>query len=203
MTLVDKLFRRGGPPRADLAAVQGCLTAGVARWSGRQPDLELVRARLADGCRDSVLDPPVPEELDARVAGLDDEGWRRLAVLAGALDLPDVQTVVAGLAAARPAGELLEAGFIGVARETPLLTLDLLGRSQLRVEELARRLLAGLGATVQGESVKASRDRLNRLDYARLLAEAERAREAAAGRLEELKKLQDEQEQNRPRRGKW
>jgi hypothetical protein len=73
----------------------------------------------------------------------------------------------------------------------------------LRVEELARRLLAVLGASVVGESAEESKKTLHRLDYARLLAEAEQAKIAAAGRAEKLKKLQDEQEQRRARRGKW
>ena len=34
-------------------------------------------------------------------------------------------------------------------------------------------------------------------------SEAERARQAAAERMEQLRKLQDEQEAKRPRRGKW
>jgi hypothetical protein len=83
------------------------------------------------------------------------------------------------------------------------LTLGLLGQSGLRVEELGRRLLAALGACVRGETAQASRNRLERLDYERLLAEAERAKQAAASRLEELRELQDRQEQSRPRRGKW
>jgi hypothetical protein len=203
MALVDRLFRRGGPPPVNLKALQACLTVGVAFWLGRPADPELVRARLADGCRDAGVDPPLPEEFDARANGLDDEAWNRLAVLALALELPDVRALLPVLAAARPLLELLDAGFIGVARRTPLLTLELLGRSALRVEELARRLLAGLGAAVQGESPRASRDRLDRLDYERLLAEAERATEAAQERLDELRRLQDQQEENRARRGKW
>jgi hypothetical protein len=203
MTLVDRLFRRGGPPPVGLAGLQARLTAGVSWWSGRSPDPPLVRARLADGCRDAGLDPPTPEELDARVAGLLHEDWNRLGTLAFALDLPDMRAALAALAVSRPVLELLNAGFVEVVRRTPLLTLELLGRSPLRVEELARRLLADLGAGVGGESPRTSQERLERLDYERLLAEAERAREEAASRLEELHRLQDEQEANRPRRGKW
>ena len=70
------------------------------------------------------------------------------------------------------------------------------------MEELARRLLAGLGAAVAGETADESKNKLHRLDYGRLLAEAEQARRAAAERAERLKKLQDEQEQRRSRRGK-
>jgi hypothetical protein len=203
MALVKRLFRRDDAPAVDLSGLLARLTAGVAWWAGRPADPELVRARLADGCRDAAVEPPTPDELAAQAAGLDDETCNRLGTLAFALDLPDVRAAVAALAAARSTLELLDAGFVGVARRTPLLTLELLGRSALRVEELARRLLAGLGVGVRGESVRASRERLQRLDYERLLAEAERAKQSAADRLAELERLQDKQEQNRPRRGKW
>ena len=149
------------------------------------------------------MDPLTPEEFDAQAVGLDEETWNRLGALAFALDLPDVRAALAVLAVARPPLQLLDEGFLGVARRTPLLTLELLRRSALRVEELTRRLAAGLGIAVRGESPRASRERLQRLDYERLLAEAERAKESAAARLEELQRLQDQQEQSRPRRGKW
>ena len=66
MALVDRLFRRDGLPQVDLSALQVRLTAGVVWWSGRPADPDLVRARLADGCRDAGVDPPTPEEFDAR-----------------------------------------------------------------------------------------------------------------------------------------
>jgi hypothetical protein len=56
---------------------------------------------------------------------------------------------------------------------------------------------------LRGESPRASHERRERLDYERLLAEAKRARGEAADRLEALERLQDQQEQNRARRGKW
>jgi hypothetical protein len=213
MALVNRLFGRGGPspsqPPVDLPALQARLSGLVARWAGRAPDPDLVRARLADGLRDAGLLPLTPDEFDALAGGLDDEGWRRLAVLAGALDQEDVRAALPERAKARPPADLLAQGFagaldpnvvrgqlaelandhppaylltlgfIGVARTSPLLTLDVLGRSPLRVEEFARRLLAGLGLAVRGEAARASRERLERLDYGRLLAEAERARRSA------------------------
>jgi hypothetical protein len=205
MALVDRIFRRGGagPPEVDLPALQACLTAGVVWWVGRPPDPDLVRARLADGCRDAGLDPPTLEAVTAMVARLDDEGWQRLAVLTGALDVKDVRDALAVLTAAQPPGELLEIAFVVLARSASLLTLELLRQSPLRVEELARRFLARLGAAVRGESKSESCERLKRLDYERLLAEAERAKTAAADRLQELQRRQDEQEQMRSRRGKW
>jgi hypothetical protein len=203
MPLIDRLMRRGGPAPLDLAALRARLSAGVTQWAGRAPDPDLVRARLADGCRDAGLNPPTPEEVEAMVSRLDDEGWRRLAVLAGAFDLEAVRAVLAVLAVSRPLAELVEVALVGLARCTPLLTCDLLRQSPLRVEELARKFAARLGAAVQGESAQESRRRLERLDYERLLNEAERARAAAEKQAQRLRQLQDEQEQNRPRRGKW
>jgi hypothetical protein len=203
MTLVDRLFRRGGPPQVNLGALLLRLTAGVTHWSNRPADPELVRARLADGCRDAGVCPPTPEEIDPRGTGFDNEAWSRLGVLSFALDLQDVRATLTALAESRPPLDLLDTGFLNVALRTPLLTLELLGRSSLRVEELCRRLLAGLGAAVSGEAPRVSKERLERLDYGRLLAEAERAKEASRVRLEELKRLQDEEEAKRSRRGKW
>jgi hypothetical protein len=187
----------------DLAALQAALAAAVTSSARRSVDPDLVRARLADRCRDAGLDPLVPEEFDTLAAGFDEEANRRLALLVGALDLEGMRGTLAALAASRPLGKLVGAAFAGVARETPLLTLELLRQSPLRVEELARRFLAGLGAQVRGETAEVSRQRLKRLDYGRLLDEAERARQAAAARSEQLRKLQEEQEARRTRRGKW
>ncbi len=204
MSLRERLFGgKGRPPALDLSEVQAQFAATVARQAGRPVDAALVCARLADGCRDAQLQPPAPEEVEPMVTRLDEEGWRRLAVLASALDLAGVRSALAALATVRPLGELLEVSFPGLARSTPLLTLELLRQSPLRVEELARKFLARLGADIRGESAKESLQRRERLDYGRLLEEAERAKKAAEARAARLRQLQDEQEQNRPRRGKW
>jgi hypothetical protein len=204
MSLRERLFgRKGRPPDLDLAVLQTQLAGAVSRHAGRPIEAELFRARLADGCRDAGVPPLLPEELDALVRELDEEAWRRLAVLTSALDLEAVRGVLGALAEVRPLAELVDAAFAGLTRRTPLLTLELLRQSRLRVEELARKFAAGLGAALAGESPQESRRQLERLDYERLLAQAERAKEAARERAERLRKLQDEQERTRPRRGKW
>ncbi len=204
MSLSDRLFgRKKGMPQLDLAVLQAHLTEATTRYAGAAIELDLVRARLADRCRDAGIKPLLPDEFNVMAGRLDEEAGRRLALLVSTLDLGGVREALAVLAVRWPLGELVRAAFTGVARETPLLTLPLLRQSPLRVEELARRFLAGLGASVQGESAAVSRQRLERLDYGRLLAEAERAKEAAADRIEHLRRLQEEQEQRRPRRGKW
>lgn len=204
MSLTNRLFgRKGGAPQLDPAALQAFLSNAVSACAGRPAEADLVRARFADRCRDAGLEPLLPEEFDALAGGLDTEAWSRLALLVATLDLEAVRSALAVLAAVRPLVDLTRAAFADLARETPLLTLELLRQSPLRVEELARRFIAELGAGVRGETPQVSRERLARLDYGKLLAEAERAKQAAADRVEKLRKLQEEQEKRRPRRGKW
>jgi hypothetical protein len=73
-------------------------------------------------------------------------------------------------------------GLVDVAKASSLVTLELLQGGPLRREELARRLVLGLGGSVAGERLPDSRAALERLDYGRLMAEAERAKRAAAER---------------------
>lgn len=207
MSLADRFFRRGnrrtGQVELDLNALRRWFTAGATRLAGKAIDPDLVRAQLADHCRDTGVEPVLPEGFTTRAEGLDDEGWRRLALAVSALELPPVRAAVVALRAARPAGDLLAEALTDLARETPLLTFDLLRQSAFRVEEFARQFVAQLGAAVQGETAAQSLARLERLDYARLLAEAERAKVSAKERMEYLRKLQEDQEASRPRRGKW
>jgi hypothetical protein len=197
MSLTDRLFGRS--VKLDVSAVQTALVAAAVRPA----DPELTRARLADACRDSGANPPTPEEFHALITGLDEEAMLRLAVLVTALDVAEVRTSLRALLATRPAADLVATAFTGLARDTPLLTVALIRESPLRAEELARRFVAALGAAVRGESVETSRQQLARLDYGRLLAEAELARQSAEARAAKLRELQDEKEKRRPRRGKW
>jgi hypothetical protein len=199
VSLTERLFGRPAGVKLDLAAVQARLADAVRR--ANDPDPDLTRARLADGCRDAAVTPVPPEEFDATAATLDGEGWRRLAVLVGVLDLAPVRAALPQLPAGRSGTDAV-AAFVGLASGTPLLSIEVLEQSELRVEELARRLVAGLGAVVAGETADEAKTKLHRLDYGRLLAEAEQARQAAEERAERLKKLQDEQERRRTRRGK-
>ncbi len=199
MSLTERLFGRPAGAKLDLAAVQARLADAVRRVG--DPDPDLTRARLADGCRDAAVPPALPDEFDTAATGLDGEAWRRLAVLVGVLDLAIVRAALPQLSAGR-SGIAAVTAIVGLARETPLLTIGVLEQSELRVEELARRLIADVGATVANETADESKKKLHRLDYGRLLAEAEQARLAATERAERLKKLQDEQEMRRSRRGK-
>jgi len=228
MSIVDRLFQR--PPAGaalDLPALQARFAAAAARGAGRPPDPDLVRARLADACRDTgvtpvlpevfdelapkaisdgpilIINPSLPERFDGLAQGLDDEALRRLALAVGAFDDEGVCKTLPHLPAIRNDGRRLVAVLRDLARETPLLTLELLRDSPLRAEEFARQFIARLGARVHGETAEQSKRRLERLDYERLLAEAEQARQSAEGRAKHIRDLQDEQEKRRPRRGKW
>lgn len=201
MSLTDRLFGRPSGAKLDLTAVQARLAAAVR--SSTVPDGALARARLADHLRDAGLVPVLPEEYDRAVDGFDAETERRLASLVSLLELEPVQAAVAQNAAPASAGQFVSTAVIDLARETPLLTIEVLAQSEQRVEELSRRFVAAIRASVAGETAEESKKRLHKLDYARLLEEAEKARTAAAERAERLRQLQEQQEQRRGRRGKW
>jgi hypothetical protein len=204
MAFVDRFFGKSTqPPAIDLAELLAWLEAAIARQPAGPADLTLVRARLADGCRDAGIAPLLTRDFASATVNFDVGASERFALLAGALAVATVKAALPELVRDCPLAEVVDGAFTGLARETPLLTLDLLRQSELRREELVRKFIAALGARVQGESAKISAQQLKRLDYERLLAEAERARAAAQGRLDELKKLQDEQEARRPGRSKW
>ena len=201
MSLTDRLFGRSTGTKLDLAAVQARLAEAVR--ASAAPDADLTRARLADHCRDAGLLPLLPDEFDHAAEGLDAEGQRRLAVLVSLLELDPVRTHVAQLASTWPVHQIVSAAFTGPAQETNLLTIEVLGQSGQRVEELTRRFLAAVRAGIAGETADDSKKRLHKLDYVRLLSEADKARTAATERAERLRLLQEQQEQRRGRRGKW
>ncbi len=137
---------------------------------------------------------------DRSAAGLDPEGHRRLAVIVALFDLEPVRAALAQLAANWPVHQIVSSAFTGLAQETGLLTIEVLCQSEPRVEELARRFLAAIRAGVQGENADESKRRATGLDYARLLSEADKARDAAKDRAERLRQLQEQQEQRRGQR---
>ncbi|MDC0744370.1 hypothetical protein [Polyangium mundeleinium] len=163
----------------DLAQILAALGQVLAEIEPAALDVDVARAKLADLCRDLAIEPVDPLELDPLAAGLDRSAIERLALLVLVLERrgipePALKRIFEGRArtAARE-------GIFDVARGSGLVTLDLLRGSPLRREELARRLILGLGASVAGESLAEARAALERLDYGRLMAEAERARRAA------------------------
>ena len=190
-----------GPAAVPLGLLVAHLSSQVPLWEGAEVDLDLLRARLADHCRDAAIVPAPPAAVAEMLGGLDDASRRRAALAASALDLPEIRASARGLLGRGPIVERVRSAFVEHARGCDLLTLELLRQGPLRVEEFARKWLAALGASVAGESEEESRLRLERLDYGRLLAEAERAKQAAEPRMDALRKLQ-EQRAWRARRGK-
>lgn len=165
-------------------------------------DRVLLHARLADAYRDEDHAPmPADAFLDA-TGQLSDEGWRRLWLLVGLLELPECRLSVTELID-DDAAQQVEHAFIGFAHEANLLTVATLRDSELRREELLRRFIMRLGAGVEGETIEQSLQRLERLDYGKLLGEAERARKIAQDRMAYLEKLQEAQDAARRPRGKW
>ena len=81
------------------------------------------------------------------------------------------------------------------------VTVALVRQSEVRAEEFARRLAADLGVAIAGETAEHSQQRLDAIDYKRLLAEAEQAKAAAQAQMEKLRKKQEELDLRR-RRGK-
>jgi len=208
MKLLDRLFGsrdkgREAPPAIELAVLVEDLAALLEAIAGQAVDSDVVRARLADTFRDLGVPPIDPDAFDALARGLDEGGWARLELVTLGARSGIAGEALAALVAAQGVETAVRAAFVGFAEASPLLTLELLRQSSLRLEELARRWIASLGALVAGEEPEASRAALERLDYGRLLAEVERAKMSAEERMAYLKKLQDGHDATRARRGKW
>jgi hypothetical protein len=215
MKLLDRLLGRqeapapepepvAPPPSVALEPLLLELAALLEAIAGERPDPDVVRARLADTFRDLEADPIDPAEFDALAQGLDEGGWARLWLATLGASQGVLGPALPVLVARRGVPDLVRTGFIGFAAGSPLLTIDLLRQSPLRLEELTRRwLFMGLGALVEGEPPEVSFLALQRLDYARLLAEVDRARLSAEDRVAYLKKLQETRDASLPRRGKW
>lgn len=209
MKLIDRLFGAKGkeapaaPPTISVGPLNVVFGALLESMAGEAVDPDVVRARLADTLRDLGVEPIDPDLFEKLAQPLDEGGWARLDLATRCLKIPITGDALPALVAARGAEGAVRQGFIDFAQSSPLLTVELLRQSSLRVEELARRWIAFLGAEVAGETPEASRAALERLDYARLLAEVERAKMSAEERMAYLQKLQEAHDATRPRRGKW
>ncbi len=187
-----------------LKAVLHVLRNEVARVERWQPDPLLARARLCDAFRDLGVQIPTPQELDHALAEMDTPAWRRLYLVTFAAEDRAVgeALTVAHRFDANPCDFWKEA-FVGFAQSMDLHPIALLRESNHRLEELTRTWLLRIGVGITGETPEQSLARLERIDYARLLAEVGRARTAADERLAYLRKLQEKADRLRAPRGKW
>lgn len=192
MGILDRIFPRG-PIEVKLTPVRDAVMKGAVTVAARAPHPALVTARLADRIRDAKGAPVGPSEWGATVSAFDPPAWQRLAVI----DLALAEMPVASIVGAGVSVQLLAAS---LAAHNPLLTLDLLRAVHLRAEELARKLIASAGCAVAGEPPDVSNAQLTRLDYARVLAEAERAKAEAAERMKMLEALRDKRGPGRGKR---
>lgn len=174
----------------------------VRRHTSIVAQTDLLRARLADRSRDARIQPAPPDQVAAMLDALDAESLGRLSLVIAVLDLDEVRAVSPAVLGQGPILERIRECFVEFAFGTELLTRELLWQSPLRLEEFVRKWLEVLGVGVAEETVEESRQRLERLDYGRLLAESERAKLEAEPRLAALRALQEQRAQNAARRGK-
>jgi hypothetical protein len=204
--LFDWLFGRQHlrAPAVGLDPMMEAVAEAVGGQEEGGAELALLRARLGDLCRDVGMAPAEPALLMSLCEDLDEAGLGRLAVVVAALrEVEELGEALEALCGAGAGDALVERCADIALLATAPLTLELISQSPLRVEEFARHVLARLGARVDGERVDESQARLERLDYGMLLAEAARAQESAEGRLEYLRKLQEDMEARFRPRGKW
>lgn len=206
MPIFRRKFKSGSNPDPEPMRLQ--LVADRFSWlaprlEDREIEPDLLRAQLADHCRDAELLPVDPQAFDRWTTDLNTECWRRLALAVSAFEDPLTRNMLATLAQVRELDDIVESGLVAFARESGLLTMAVLRQSELRSEELARKLARRLGVGILGESEEESEQELERLDYGRLLAEAERAKELAEDRMTYLRERQEEELRRRRPRGKW
>lgn len=171
-------------------------------WEERVVSPVLVCARWGDVCRDAGQSPLAPVEFERSTKWFDMSAMHRLWLAINLFDTTMGQQVLTQIIKTS-ASAVYFGGLIPAVEETPLLTGKLFRQSDLRCEEFARRLSDKLKVGIVGETEIESASKLDRLDYTRLVAEAEKARSSAAERMTYLtQKLEEEQAKRRPR-GKW
>jgi hypothetical protein len=166
----------------DLGALMMAIGRVLGELDPAALDADVARAKIADRMRALDIEPLDPLEIDSLATGLDRGGWERVGLLALAVERGGLAEAAQKRIFDGRTRTAVKDGFVEAARATPLLTLELLRSGPLRVEELARRFVLGLGASILGEPLETSKKALERLDYGRLVAEAERAKKAAAER---------------------
>lgn len=200
----QRSLKTAGQPSVDLDLLIATFGRACGSWDSISVLGSLVRARLADHCRDAGVRPVSETAFESCWSSFDDEHQQRFAVLISACELDIVAELIpihcAGADDALPVVEQIQK----LTKQLELLPVELLLQSDIRLEEFSRHFCKGWGLDIEDESKTASAKRLNDIDFSRLLQEAEQARTSAQDRLEYLRELQQEEEKTRrPRRGKW
>ena len=204
MSIFDRLRGLRPRPSVTLAPAVEALGAAVVTHESREVDDLLLRARVADRCRDADVEPLPPTDMDVRVSALDDEARRRFAALVDAFEHPSLAPAFASALQSQGPATPVGLGLIDTSARRSLLTMSTLRKSAMRVEELLRAALAAADIGVAGESPEQSKAALERLDLARVQRLADQAKASAAERMEKLKAAQEAEDAARnPRRGKW
>ena len=172
-------------------------------WESQIEPGVLVRARLADACRDAKIRPSTASQFLVCWNSFDSEHRLRFCLFSAALDLPEVAQRLALICHQGDGRGILEL-LQNLTNGLKMLTVAVLQESDIRLEEFARHFCTAWGLVIENETPAASAARLHAINFGRLIKEAEAARASADDRLAYLRKLQEEQEQTRrPRRGKW
>jgi len=153
----------------------------LAEFETSLADLDVARAKWADICRDMSMNPLDPLELDVLTNHFDRGATERMVLVVVLLERGAIAKEMLARIVDRRLRSATKGGIVDPARESKLLTLALLAQSPLRREELARRVVLGFGASIRGEKLSESKAALERLDYGRLMDEADRARRAVRG----------------------
>lgn len=196
--------RADKPTPIDLDELITTFGGAVGFWE-TQPEAEvLARARLADACRDAGIRPLAAETFQSGWNTFDQEHQRRFCLLISGLDVDGVAKRLPVHSRDRDGADAVLLLFQQLTTRLPLLTLDVLQQSDVRLEEFARHFCVDWGLKITGERPVNSEARLHDIDFGRLMKEAEAARSSAEDRLAYLRELQEkEEETRRPRRGKW
>ena len=199
MALLNQLFggKAPAPIELDLVLLKAHIAEAAAKLASQDIFSDLLLARLADRYRDLRMDPVLSPELKLLINSKDVEVRRRCALTVGLLELQEVGTALPLLIAKNPAA--FQPGLAKLIQTTQLLSMELLRLSPHRVEEFSRNFIMCVGALVKGEAEGDSKQFLAQLDYGSLLQAAERAKVSAEGRMDYIKKLQDQRDMRKPR----
>jgi hypothetical protein len=166
-------------------------------------DPALAEARLADAYRDAGVAPLAPEAFATQTAGLNEGDWLRLQIIVGLFDVEELRKTLAGVSASMSVDQQIAGGMVAPAKTLKAVSGKILATSMVRAEELARRAAKGLDVGFTGETAAASAERLTKIDYVRLLAKVDAAKESAEEQMADLFKYQEEEDNRIRRRGKW